>query len=129
MTTSPSSSLRVDRLHETLAPALRRFVPGRGRVLDFQRDDLHPVAMHSDVVRDRVVRPERRGEDEGQFVLPDDVTGPVFDACLRPGIGEALKAERRLVKMRGLLGIADVELHVIGPLQRQKIGFGRRRWL
>ena len=82
--------------------------------------------MHADVICDRTLRLQRRGQHKGQLVLPNDVADAIFQARFRPGISKALETERGLVKMRGLLGISDVELNVIGSLQGKKIAFGQR---
>ena len=77
--------------------------------------------MLVDMIGDRVLRPHRRGQHEGQLVLSDDVARADLAAGFGSGISEALKAKRGLVKMRGLLGVADIEFDVIGALERQEI--------
>jgi len=44
------------RLHETFAATLRRFIPRRGRVLDFQRYCLHAITMFGNVIGNRIIR-------------------------------------------------------------------------
>ncbi len=113
-------------LQKTLAAALGRFVPGRSRVLHFQRDRLYAVAVFGNVIGNRIICPQRGGKNEGELVLSNDVARSIFRSRFRSRIGEALKTERCLVKMRRLLGIADIELDVIGALERKKISFGGR---
>ena len=80
--------------------------------------------MQSDVVGNWIVRAERSGENKRQLVLPDGIAGAIFDAGLRACVSERLKTERGLVVVRGLLGVAHPEFHVISSLKRKKIGFG-----
>src|SRR6266478_158579 len=51
----------------------------------------------------------------------------IFDTGFRAGVAERLKTERRLIVVRGLLGIPNPEFDVISSLERKKIGFRRRR--
>ena len=72
----------------------------------------------------------RSRQDKGEFVLANDVARLFFHSGFRPGIGEALKAKRRLIEMRRLFGVADVKLDVIGSFERKKILLGCRGfWL
>src|ERR1043166_381639 len=80
--------------------------------------------MQGNMIGDRIVRPNCCGQNKGELVLPDDVTGAIFHAGLWTRIRERLKTERRLVVVRGLLRVADPEFHIIGSLERKKIGFG-----
>ena len=116
---------KCDGFQITLAASLRRFVPRGSGVFHFQCDHLYTVAVLVDVVRDRVIRPQRRRENERQLVLTKDIARSISRSGLRPRIRQALKPERGFIKMRCLPGISDVKLHVIGPLKRQEIGFGR----
>src|SRR5437868_11193406 len=52
---------------------LGRFLPGRSGIFHFERDRFHAVAMFVNVVRDFVVRLDRRGQDERELVLPNRV--------------------------------------------------------
>ncbi len=116
--------LQRRRFHETLAAAFRRFVPGGSGVFHLQRDRLDAVTVFGDVIGDRIVRLERRGENKCQFVLANGVARSIFRSRFRPGIGERLKTKSRFVKVRRLFGVADIEFDVIGSLKRKKIRFG-----
>ena len=70
---------------------------------------------------DRVAAAQRSGQHEADLALLHHVRGAVALAGLRTGIGHQRHAERGAVEVRGLAGIADVELHVVGALQRKKI--------
>ena len=104
------------RLQITFATALRRFFPCWSCVLNCQRKHFHAVAMFVMVVCDRMIRPQRRGQDKGQLVLTDRIARPILHSRFRSWIGKALKTKRGLIKMRRLLGVTDVKLDVIGAL-------------
>src|SRR5207249_8553839 len=59
-------------------------------------------------------------------VLTNHIAGALSNAGFRSAVGYRLKTERALVKMRRLLGVADVKLDVICTFERQKIFL--RRW-
>src|SRR5438309_211990 len=82
--------------------------------------------MLMDVLRNRIVRSQRRRENERQLILANDVARLFFRSGLRSGIGETLKTESGLVEMRGLFCVADIKLHIIRSLKRQEIDFGGR---
>src|SRR5437016_12843919 len=109
------------RFHVAFAAALGGFFPGRGRVFHFQPDHFHAVAMFESVTGDWMVRPNRCRQNKRDLVLPYRVTGAISDAGFRSAVGEWLKTERALIKMRRLLGVADIKFDVISSLQRQKI--------
>src|SRR5205807_10636630 len=94
---------------------------------DPQRQRLDAVAMFVDMIGDRIIRPDGSSQEQGQLVLPNRVARPIFYSRFRPGIRQALKPKRGLVKMRRLLGIPDVKLDVISALEWQKIFFRCRR--
>src|SRR6059058_3809008 len=94
--------------------------------------------MFESVTGDWMVRPNRCGQNKRDLVLPDRVTGAISHAGFRSAVGQRLKTERALIKMRRLFGVAHVKLDVICPFERQKIflyhwslfGFGNSncRW-
>ena len=89
--------------------------------LDF-RDISDAVAMQPNVSRDLVVRHEARRQDEAQLVLLEQIADAISNSRLGPGIADLVEAERRHVVMRGLLGVADVELDVIPVDLCQRVG-------
>ena len=125
----PCLSCQRFRLHVTFAAALRGFFPGRGRVLHFQRDHFHAVTMFENMIGNRMFRPNRRGQNKRDLVLPHHITGAISHAGFRSAVGHRLKTERALVKMRRLLGVTDVKFDVICTLERQKIFLCRREQL
>src|SRR5690242_5464649 len=77
--------------------------------------------MFLNVIGDFVVRLKRCCQNERQLVLTDRITRAILDSGLRPGVGQTLETKNAFVKMRRLLGVADVKLNMIRALERQKI--------
>jgi hypothetical protein len=73
------------------------------------------------VARDRVVLADRARDDQADLALLEDVRGAVAHARLRPGVGGAREAERVLVEVGRLLGVADPELDVVPAEQRHEV--------
>src|SRR5438132_8907876 len=82
--------------------------------------------MFSDVICDRITVANGSGQNERELVLPNRITGAIFDACFRSAVGETLKTKDALVKMRRLLGVTNVKFNVIRAFERQKIFLSRR---
>src|SRR6478672_336645 len=80
--------------------------------------------MLINMVGHRILRMHRRGQDEREFVLSDDIARAIALASFRPGIGEALETKGSFVVVRRLLRVADVELDVVRALKWQEILFG-----
>src|SRR3954471_13692750 len=77
--------------------------------------------MFKNVISDCMFRTNRCGQDKRDLVLPDCVAGALSYAGLRSAVGQRLKTERTLIKMRRLLGVTDIKFDVICPFQRQKV--------
>src|SRR5580700_1170204 len=69
---------------------------------------------------------ERGGEHEADFVLRQHVGGALAHAGFGSAIGSDPEPERRAVVVRGLARVANVELDVVGSVERQKILFNLR---
>src|SRR5437867_867958 len=82
--------------------------------------------MLMNMIGDWMFRPNRRGQNKRDLVLPNHITGAISHARFRSAIGHRLKTQRALVKMRRLLGVTDVKLDVICAFERQEIFL--RRW-
>jgi hypothetical protein len=78
--------------------------------------------MPCDVRRDLVIRLQRAADDEADFVLLQNVGSAVADSCFRTRLGHEFHSEGGTVKVRGLFGVACVEMDVIGSIERQKVG-------
>ena len=95
--------------------------PGRFGVVHPQGDVAHAVAVQPDVIGDRMIGRQRRGQHEADLVLHQDVRGAVARAGLRPAIGRQAESERGAVIVRRLARVAHVELHVVGAVERKEI--------
>src|SRR5947208_13711393 len=78
------------------------------------------------MISDRMIRSQRRAQDERQSILTNRVADSILGSRVRPGIGKALKTKRRLIEMCRLFGVTDIKFDIISPLQRQEILL--RRW-
>jgi hypothetical protein len=81
------------------------------------RDPLRVVAQ---------VGTDGRGEDEPDLALLEEITRPVAHARLGPAVRDKLESERGSVVQRRLPGVSDVELDVIGSIDRKRV-LRRRR--
>ena len=70
---------------------------------------------------DLVVGRQRAGEHDPDPALLEHVRGAVADAGHEAGVGDLLEAERVDVEVRGLKGVADVELDVVDAVQRHEV--------
>src|SRR5436190_16091266 len=68
-----------------------------------------------------MTRPKRRGQNKCDLVLSDRVTGAISYTRFRPAVGQWLKTECALIKVRRLFGVTDVKFDVICAFKRQKI--------
>src|SRR5476649_1862696 len=64
---------------------------------------------------------QRRGQDEAHFILHQDVGSAVARSGFGTAVGGQAEAESGAVVVRGLARVADVELDVIGAVERQEI--------
>ena len=80
-----------------------------------------PSPWRAHVVGDLAVRALRRREHEADLVLHEQVADAIAHARLGAAIRDELKAERALIEVRGLLGVADVELDVVGAVDRKGV--------
>ena len=80
--------------------------------------------MLGHVSRGGMVRGDRRGQDEADLILLEEIGGPVSGPGFRPPVGHQLKAEGRPVIVARLLGIPHVKLDVIRPVDWEGIGDG-----
>jgi hypothetical protein len=79
--------------------------------------------MFVNMIGNCVIRSDRSCQNKRQFVLANRVARTILRSRFRAGIGEALKSESCLVKVRRLFGVADIKFNIIGAMQWQKILF------
>ena len=98
------------------APA-RGFFERLARIVHPQGHDLYAVAVAAHVLRNFRVRQQRCCQHEPDFALLEHVGGPVAQAGFGAGVGHEVVAERGLIIVGRLLGVADVELNKVGAEQ------------
>ena len=74
--------------------------------------------MLMNVLGDWMFRPNWRGQDKLDLILANDVAGAISHTGFRSTVGQRLKTERALIKMRRLFGVTDVKLDVVCPFER-----------
>ena len=115
------AAVELDGLDRRRRAAGRRLAPGRGGVVDAERDVLDAVAVLVDVLGDLAVRAQRAGHDERDVVLAHDVADAIADARLEARVGDRREAPQRAEVVRRLLGVADPELDVVDAVQGQEV--------
>ena len=109
------------RLQDTLRSLLRGVVERVLCIGHAQRHVLHAVAVLEGVLGDGRPRAHRAGEHVAGVVLFDDVAGAIPDRRLGAAVRGDVEPERLRVVEGRLLGVADVELHVVDAEQRHQI--------
>ena len=84
----------------------------------------HAVAVGAVVVEDRAVGGDAAGEDEAGRARAQHVGLGVAAAGLRAAVGLELHAERELVEVRGLGGVADHEADRVHRGDRERVAAG-----
>ena len=121
--------LDVVGLLDRACAAFRGALPRPVDVLDVKRDVPDAVPVPLDVVRDRTVRAERRGQDQPDLPLLEHVRGAVSEPRLEAAVRRGGEPEGVRVVVRRLLRVPDVELDVVGPADLQEVVRGTLAWL
>src|SRR4051812_7238489 len=116
----------VDRLGATFN-RLRERVAG---VVHPEGDVTHAVAMRLHVLRNALrvrtqLRADRRGEHEADLALLEEVARTIAATSLGPFVRHEMKAEGGAIVDGGLLRVPDVELDVVGAVDRERVLDGR----
>ena len=85
---------------------------------------LTPSPCFAVVRADLVLLAQRARDDEADVALLEHVGGAVAHPVSGPAYADRREANRVLVEVRSLLGVADPELDVIPPEQRHEVNFG-----
>src|SRR6185503_4650632 len=108
-------------LHRT-GPPLDGDLERAARVVHPEGNVADAVAVLGNVSRGGMIGSQRRGEQQPDLVLLQQIAGPISGAGLRPAVAGQLKPERRPVVVAGLLGVADIELDEVGAVNGKGIG-------
>src|SRR5271166_4784389 len=93
------------------------FFKGLISVVYFERDIAHAIAVFSDMLGRRVVRPHRRGENKVGLALTHRVRSASTLPCFQSAVSDLRKTKALAVKERRLAGIADPEFDVVNALK------------
>jgi hypothetical protein len=116
---------RVARLVQVLDDVeAARPGPGhrRAHVGGDERDVGDRVAVLRDVPAERRPAPDLAGDDEPGGARGEHVLADPRPAGVRAAVGDRAHAERRLVVVRGLLGVADMEPDVVDHPRHERVG-------
>src|SRR5580693_8206986 len=97
-------------------PSMHRFLEGILRVIHFQRDVAHSVAMLADMLRGRVVWREGSGQNEIRLALAQRVRSPPTVAGFEAAIGDLGKTKSLAIEIGCLARVADPEFYVVNAL-------------
>src|SRR5205809_7966295 len=76
--------------------------------------------MFMNMIGDRMTRPKRRRQNKRDLVLPGHITGAISHTGFRSAVGQRLKTERALIKVRRLLAFFCSNLMGTLSLVRQE---------
>ena len=118
------SEVVLDRVrrYRGMRASSHRELEGRGDIVDFQGDRLHAVAVLDQAPGVGMVRAERRGQDQRDVPLSQDVARLVLHSGLEPRIGHDLEPEGIPVEIGRLPRIADEHPNVVDAPKRHGIG-------
>src|ERR1041385_4126707 len=88
-------------------------------IVDPQRDVTDAVTVLTDVLGDHARARQGRRDHEANLPLRQQIARAIAHARLRAAIADHLEAHRSLVEVRRLFRVSDVELDVIGSVDRK----------
>src|SRR3981081_123004 len=107
----------LGRLRSAMYCFLKRFI----RVLHFQRDIPHAVAMLSNVIRGQIVRRHGSSQDEVCFALTQRIRSSLPLAGFQSTVSNLRKAESLAIEVSRLPGIAYPEFDVVNAFKLEWI--------
>ena len=109
------------RVCDAARSALQRLTVGVSRVRNLQGDVLRRIAVLGRETADVAVGTNAAREHEANVALLQHIRRAIANARLGAGVRDPLEAERVLVPVGRLLGVADPKLEVIPPLEWHEI--------
>src|ERR1700675_3406425 len=113
--------LHVMRFLRRLGSSTDCFCERLIRVLHFQRDIPHAIAMLSDVVRGQIDRRHGRSQNEVRLALTQRIRSSLPLACFQPTVSNLRKAESLAIEVSRLPGIAYPEFDVVNAFKLEWI--------
>ena len=112
-------ALRIPELIEAIGRAAAE--GEEKRVVYFERDIAHAIAVLSDMLRRRVVRRHGRCQNEVRLALTHGIRGSLPLARFQSTVSDLRKTKALAVKERRLAGIADPEFDVVNAFELERI--------
>src|ERR1700731_1025231 len=100
-----------------LRSAMHCFLKRLVRIIHFQRDIPHTVAVLSDMIRGQIVRRHGRSQNEVRLALTEAIRSSLPLARFQPTVRNLRKAESLAVEVSRLPGIAYPEFDVVNALK------------
>src|SRR6266403_1358310 len=100
-----------------LSPSTDCFGKRLIRVVHFQRDIPHAVAMLSNMIRGQIIRRHGRSQNEVCLALTQRIRSSLPLACFQPAVRDLRKAESLAVEVSCLPGIAYPKFDVMNALK------------
>src|SRR5260370_41548525 len=113
--------LHVMRFLRRLASSTDGFRKRLIRVVHFQRDIPHAIAVLSDVIRRQIVRRHGRSQNEVRLALTQRIGSSLPLACFQPTVRNLRKAESLAIEVSRLPGIAYPKFDVVNALKLEWI--------
>src|SRR4029077_6441386 len=104
-----------------LCSAMHCFLKRLVRVVHFQCDIPHAIAMLSDVIRGQIVRRHGSSQYEVRLALTQRIRSSLPLARFQSAVSNLRKAESLAIEVGCLPGIADPELDVVNALKLEWI--------
>src|SRR5208282_1198187 len=109
--------LYVMRFLGWLSSPMHCFLKSLVRVLHFQRDIPHAIAMLADMIRRQIVGRHRRGQNEVRLALAQRIRSALTLARFQPAVSNLRKAESLAVEVGRLARVANPEFDVVNALE------------
>src|SRR5271170_6017610 len=100
-----------------LRPATDGFLKCLVGIGYLQRDITHPIAMLSNVFRRRVVRRQRRRQQEIRLALTHRIRSSLTVARFRPAVSDLRKSESFAIEIGCLPGVANPEFDMMNAFK------------
>src|ERR1700731_1498503 len=104
-----------------LRSAMHCFLKRLVRIIHFQRDIPHTVAVLSDMIRGQIVRRHGRSQNEVRLALTQRIRSSLPLARFQPTVRNLRKAEALAIEVSRLPGIAYPEFDVMNALKLEWI--------
>ena len=109
--------LHIVRFLGRLRSPANRLLKGLIRIVHFERDIAHAIAVLPNMFRRRIVRRHRRSQNEVRLALTERVRRTFALPRFQSAVSHLRKAKSLAVKVRGLPCVADPEFDMVNPFK------------